>query len=1333
MDLTQLGGLPGAAWRNFEALTRAIVARRYGALGALRARRQQPGVEFYLRVERSDGLGEPGRIWGWSCKWFILGANNELTTSQRREIEDSLDKAVRYVEGLTDFVLCLPQHPSAKDEEWIFGLGEARGVTVTLWTAEAFEAELAGFDELRSTFFGELVLTPDTLAVAHARSVHPIRLRWAPPLHTANHVERRLERTLLRPRSFDWLRERADAIASRVAVLGGALTDIEDDDLRALVGEVMADLDRFVGDLNEIVEAGRDLRPMEVCERLADVEPPSTSPRRLRGLVLELRKRRLPAAPAVSGLGAEVRDVVTWLDDARADVGAPLIAVVADAGLGKTHLAAQLTAPEGQPTAGVFIQGGKLRTGSTLDDLARRVPGLRVDRFDDLLAALNSAGLRAGVRVPLVIDGLNEAERPSEWHALLDELVPALGAYPNVQVIITLRQSLAGAVPEAATTIELEWDETEVSDIVDAYFEFYLINPAGAWLPTGMFSNPLFLRMFCEVANPLREGPVGVEALPTSLIGVFERYRQNAIERLAEDAAREHVPVDEITRRLSRFALELWRRGVRRLPTEEARAILDAGEQRWDESLFRRLVEEGMLLRDDAGGDDGEEAGVLFDRFAGYLIADGLLGPIAYADLGTRLSDEGLWESVIGDDDHRRPFGEDVGYALIGVVPRRFSGQHVWRFAPEAYARFALAQELDSESEFLDDGTVDELMALIAQWEPARYGRRHPFDRLWEVHSSSTHRLNSNFLDRVLRQEPLPERDRRWTEWIRRRAGELLLSDLKDLIEYWTSEMERAEPDDLHALAVAWLLTSTHREVRDLATKALQRFGRPEPRRLFDLATRMLDVDDPYVVERLVGAAFGAASAHQMPDPGGPFENALTGWLTVLRDFFLEGGSSPTAHELLRSYIRASFELGGTLHPEAVPEGVDPFALSFETVLPAPVMADDDPNAPECDRTFGMDFENYVIGSAIEGRGNYDFQHTGFRQARGEIMARVWDLGWRAQLFDDVDREIAEAGNRFGHAHANVERYGKKYGWIAYYELIGRLADDGRARNQWVGARRNVSPDVDPSFPDEPSATPFELPDWAPAGPIEEEEWLRTGGVNVPMTLWAPEEIHGVPGGWLLVEGFLEQRRDGRRVFGFVHTFLVAPADVGQALELIGDLEYPGNQHLPESLRVSDVFAGELPWSPRFEASIDADSDDSEPPALRRNWQDDGVEVGQLAVRLSPGEGGSPTALEQAYDVPAFNLAARFGLRQMPGTLDLVGLDGRRASATFRANEPWSGQLLFVRRDLVIDFAAERRILQVAWGERAVSVDWGAVPNWVQEVHDRHEQVWRETRVADEA
>jgi hypothetical protein len=123
---------------------------------------------------------------------------------------------------------------------------------------------------------------------------------------------------------------------------------------------------------------------------------------------------------------------------------------------------------------------------------------------------------------------------------------------------------------------------------------------------------------------------------------------------------------------------------------------------------------------------------------------------------------------------------------------------------------------------------------------------------------------------------------------------------------------------------------------------------------------------------------------------------------------------------------------------------------------------------------------------------------------------------------------------------------------------------------------------------------------------------------------------------WLLVEGFLEHWRDGREVFGFFRTFLLEPDDVDSALELGRGREYPGNDFLPGLPLVWSVFAGETPWSRRFEVYFDDDDDDPYSlRALHRDWNDEGIGLGQVAVELATGDGGSPTALERSYDVPA--------------------------------------------------------------------------------------------------
>ncbi|GLW94048.1 hypothetical protein [Actinokineospora globicatena] len=340
-------------------------------------------------------------------------------------------------------------------------------------------------------------------------------------------------------------------------------------------------------------------------------------------------------------------------------------------------------------------------------------------------------------------------------------------------------------------------------------------------------------------------------------------------------------------------------------------------------------------------------------------------------------------------------------------------------------------------------------------------------------------------------------------------------------------------------------------------------------------------------------------------------------------------------------------------------------------------------------------------------------------------MARVWELGWREKEFGSVDQSIAANAERPYGSKRRVERYGKKYGWIAYHEMVGRLADVGRAPASLGGAER-LLPDIDPTFHARPPVAPMSLPLWAPVEPTDDQVWLTSGTMAVPDHLWSPEEIHGVDGGWLLVEGYLDHRHDGRTVFGFFRTLLLKPEDVELARQLASERQYPGNQFFPPLPTVRDVLAAEMPWNPRFELTFDDAPGAFPHPTLRDDWQDDGIGFGQVAVDFSP-DSTSEIGLGGGYDVPSFEFAARFGLRQLPGT---VGLDGRRASAVFRADKPWRGHLLYLRRDLVESFAGDRRTMQVAWGEREIAADWPSAPSWMRAVHRSYAHIWRHIRNA---
>jgi hypothetical protein len=1324
--------LEGAPDHNFELLCRALVQRNYGRFGQLRSRRNQPGIEFHLKLDQDCDLGETGRWFGWQCRWYDLGQSHSLGKTRQDEIVEAIEKAKSDVDGLTDFVLCLRELPRSGDLNWYFGLDA--GVRLHLWADEEIDARLTGDAEiLRRTYFGELVITADQLAETQKRTLQPVAQRWVPGLNVVTPVEEAIRVALAASQAGTALHEEISRLRAIAADLERAQEGVAAAGMEAVADGVTKDVVSLADRLAAIADACEHSRPGEARELVALDATPVSSVAEVRLLARRLRARRVPEALAASTVEADLRHALELIGQHRSLMVSTMIAVVGDAGRGKTQLAGQLTGRTSSQPAGVLIRGSELRAGGTLDELAARLPGLNAGTFDELLEALDAAGARIGARLPLVIDGLNDAERSSEWRAQLSQVAPILGRYDHVMLIVTVRGAVReDALPADTLELSLGWDDTEVEEVVRRYCEHYRIDPGSVRLPMGLFRIPLFVRLFCEAVNPEPAAAVGVESLPSSLVAVFELYRRETARRLRVRPGRPTLPEGHIERKLADFATVLWREAARDLPFEQARALIDDAGTSWDDSLVRALEEEGVLFRDrrpDAADDD---SAVLFDSFAGYLIADAITRGLTMGGLDDALSDHALWTKLRGSPDERHPLAEDVLLNLVGLLPRRFNGRQLWPLAPADVRDVVLVQTVELESALLDGETLEALEHLIRRWPGPRPSRRHPFDRLWELRDGSDHQLNARFLDAVLRGMSIADRDLRWTEWVRANMADIR-ADLAQLEERWNTSVARDEADDLNARAVAWLTTSTALPLRDQATRALQRYGRAEPGRLFDLAAAFLDVDDLYVTERLIAASFGAATTHQMPDPGGPFENSLRAWLDLLSGQYLGAAATgPTSHQLARQFIAGCFELAALLHPAAVPSGIDPTSLSFAPgPEPDPIAGDDAP-AAECDKTFGMDFENYIVGALYEGRGNYQMTHEGFLAGLADVRGRVWQLGWRESAFDEIDTRIRDDQWRRHESPKRTERYGKKYGWVAYYELAGRLDDRGEIRDRlWTGGR-GVYPDIDPTFPEAPRPLAQQLPAWASEGPEDDEAWYRDGPVDVPDDLLRADTLNGEPGPWVLVEAWLEHRDPecGRRVWGFVRGVLVAAEDAESLQSSLEGRSYLGNHFVQPAPSDHMTFAGEMPWSARFHAAGDLENGKAPYMAeVSERHDEPGIEIELLGHGYDIEASRTVTNVASGHWVPSYNVATRFGLRQRPGTLDLVGLDGRAASATLAGPTGFAGKLLYIRRDLLAEYAGARKLVQLAWGERQVDVDWGRPPEWLTDARSENVELWRRVDV----
>lgn len=1309
-------GLPGSAEKNFELLCRGIVRQNFGSYGTFRALANQPGVEFHLKLDKHcAALGDPGRWWGWQCKWYDLAANGALGSTRRTKIEEGLRKTEEHLPDLTDWVLWTRRTLTKDDQDWFNGLSSK--MTLHLWTGDEVENLLAGpAAVLRGTYFGELVLTPDILRERHEQAVAPIRARWQPNVHHVGEAERELRRMLGEVEAWNTLRELATELrASTEAVESSPAVPTA---LEPFVTGVVATarqsadtLDRVaagigVGDLDllrdEFTARSRAL-PVEVA----------TAPRRLRA---GKQRAGLYATNSVAGC----HDAIRVLSEVEAGFSSRLVAILAPAGCGKTHLAAQLTARTTARPHGVLLHGRDLHANHTLDDLARRVSiaAQPVPSMEALLAAVDAAGQRAQKRLPIFIDGLNESEDPRTWKPLLAALETTLAQYPYVLLVCTLRPEFVDdALPDGTRRLEINDYGEETIEAIREHFRYWKIDATDASLP-GFLRHPLTLRLFCEVTNATRQQVVGIGAMPGSLTSLFERYLEQVGVRVVQLASRTHrFYAHDVNAAIATIANKLWESGARSIELGELRSMLGDAQRPWDQSLVRALEHEGVLLRMPSNGSDTFVP--VYDLLGGHIIANALLAKHGQSSFETWIKDSSTTTLLAGSHDARHPLADDVLGSLVGQVPRRFYAKQVWQLVDEPLRGRALRLAAHLEPAFLDAVTVDALIDLV------RAGDTEILARLWQVRGTQGHPLNAEGLDRALRTMSVADRDLQWTEWVRRNHDDVLgrgrsvLRDLEYLGERWRDRNVR-KGDPLRARWVMWTLTSTVRRLRDQATCALYWFGRIDPEGLFALTIDSLPVNDAYVGERILAAAYGVVMSHQQVDAGfadylGPFLEQLA--LALVG----QSATAATHHYLVRHYVRGIVAFAAKFYPASIPTSLSG-TWAFATPTPVQALSKGDPGADEAGRTLHMDFENYTLGRLFDDRGNYDMNHAGHQAAVAHVRGVVWALGWRTATFDALDRRIAEDAYRHGRAdRPPVERYGKKYGWIGFFTYAGILGDQGLLPH----ASPFSDVDIDPSFPEKPPIDgSSSVPEaWLSPSIESHESWMRACTTSLPVGIIRRETIGGHSGPWLAVHGHVsaEDRVLGRYTWAFISAMVVSKERRAQLVSALKSGPRPWvTRDVPSD---HYIFAGEIPWHPNF-ASV----------ALAENAYRENVRVGSTravdveVLAHNYAWESYHSALNRAgrARVPSQLFSARFDLRSVAQSFDQLLSDGSRAAITLGGVDGLEGDVVYVREDLLRQYVGDRVVVWFAFGERELRPYPPSPPQWLIDAQRNEANAWHQ-------
>ncbi len=1008
LNWDQFERLQGAVQTNFEHVCRSAIRINYERFGSFHALANQPGIEFDLQLDQECTLGKPGDWYGWQCRWYhALPSGSDLGSTRRSKIEEAIKRSVAANPKLTHWVLWTRFALTKKDQEWFYSLFEKLTLRPQLKTTDDLEPLLGGEASfLKNTYFGQLVLTAEHLDGLHALSVATIKQRWIPEVHKITEAEASVRRALGEEGSWQRLRAIAgslDLMLPHLKVYKSPSEKLQGF-LSGLVTSCGSANVAIISALTALADGNIELVVKSLDEyRAADRPFSATAVRKLRNeqsTIALLATNAVAALLEIELLFAELKQVLRSL----------AIAIVADAGAGKTHMAVNLTRATKDRPAGLLLFGQGLTAAGNIDDLAQRISicGLSVSSIEPLIAALDSAGQRSQRRLPLVIDGLNEAEDPRRWKPQLAAAVELLKRYPHVLLVCTVRSKEFAdeSLPDNFNRIVTTGFEKDAPSVARKYFEYFKIDARDVDLPEEMLQHPLSLRLFCEVANPKRSKVVGLEAVPGSLTEMFAKLIDATVDRIQQLSLPGHrYYSQDVLQALNQLGQLLWTNRARSVDEAEFRKLIRDDTRPWDRSIVRALEQEGIILRvasraaahrqmppvgrlgknsvsdDDALAGGERHIALVYDAMAGHVIAEALAIDRGRREVSEWLGGKDAFEGFAGSAEQRHPLGGDIFYGMVGVLPARYPGCQVWALIDPRLKASALVASITLVAKSLDESTAGEVKSLMLA------GQRldSVFAALRSVRSAIAHPLNADFLDGVLREMGTPKLDLSWSEWLRRHHADLL-ADVRALQQDWQATTRRQPADHLRARWTMWLFTTTVRDLRDEATKALYWYGRNAPFELLSMALESLSISDPYVPERALAALYGAAMAiHNDPAQDSTAGSFLPEAARKLHAaMFSATAPLSTTHMLLRDYARHVVELGFLHDPECL-SGSEIKAVRppFPDMPRKPWQSKKDDFEGSYRGPIRMDFGNYTIGRLVPGRGNYQYNHPEYQ----EVMA----------------------------------------------------------------------------------------------------------------------------------------------------------------------------------------------------------------------------------------------------------------------------------------------------------------------------------------------------------
>jgi len=647
-----------------------------------------------------------------------------------------------------------------------------------------------------------------------------------------------------------------------------------------------------------------------------------------------------------------------------------------------------------------------------------------------------------------------------------------------------------------------------------------------------------------------------------------------------------------------------------------ARAIVESGQSslKWTEAtrvvhestaeasmlgVVQWLVGANLLIEEAPDASDGFSAGgtlrLAFERLGDFLVASELLTRFNEEPLELDLDSGGRWQSLL-----QRP-EENYGIlsALSILIPEHEAGRELPELMASSYTfRDVLVEITLSSIPWRDPDsfsfvTRDLVMEALRRGGLSQIAMDSMLAVAWRPSA-----IDATWLHDLLEAVPLARRDAFWCDYlyqsyeesgpVRRlidSAIDLPLEDLElDVAERW-------------AILLLWFTAAADRRIKDRATRALVKIFIARGTVVAEILERFLDLDDDEVRERLLLASYGALIISRDKDVAGRLASILhEAFRSRPQDF---------DNAIIRDHIRCISEL--TYKLDSSPAGCDPLFTMERSVSDWPLNLPADEN--QIERWGGLlalkptDLSSDFARYSLECLRSWKHAVTKEDMVKWILQRVARDFGYEGSGCENYDGYILSKYGGGRSKPAWAERIGKKYKWLAAYQLASRLYDHvDPMRDSWEPAplvrplilleERKLDPTLLSDLPEGKRAAPWWLTtaaDLEPAKGLTDEEWIaREWDVPALEDLLSAVEHNGQNWRLLVCYPAWDNRSEDaawselyRRAQMQVCGHLVPKGDFAAAYEYLDGRNFLG-RWMPEGASWLHGFAGEYPWAASF-------------------------------------------------------------------------------------------------------------------------------------------------------